>query len=304
MTPVGPISTLSEGCPLPWGNGILGKPGPGIGSGDAPVKEQETYLQNIATQWSRVFQAGTEEGDASTAARHQLLIRYQKAVLRFLQAELRDEHAAADLLSNFAIRVLEIDSFLRKADPHKGRFRDYLKAVLHRMVLEHFRRSNRETRRRQGIHEGTDSEPAVETEAWTSVQEERYRACFRAEVVQQAWQVLEETERTKGKPYATLIRLEEDLRARDADTPVRSADLARELTVRLGRPFTDMAVRQMRHRAREYYGELLVREVARTLEIDRPGVEDARRIEDSLIDLGLFNRYGKEALRRWCPAAP
>lgn len=268
------------------------------------MKDQDTYLQNIATQWSRVFQAGLEEGDASTAARHQLLIRYQKAVLRFLQAELRDDHAASDLLSNFALRVLEVDTFLRKADPHKGRFRDYLKTVLHRMVLEHFRRSNRETRRRQGIQEGTDSEPVAEAEAWTSVQEERYQACFRAEVVQQAWQILEETERTKGKPYATLIRLEEEMRERDPNTPVRSADLAREMGRLLGRPFTDVAIRQMRHRARELYGELLVREVARTLEIDQPAADDVRRIEDSLIDLGLFNRYGKDALRRWCAAAP
>ena len=52
-------------------------------------------LADVATHWSRVLQAQNTQGDAAVAARHELLVRYHEAVLRYLQLELRDEHAAA-----------------------------------------------------------------------------------------------------------------------------------------------------------------------------------------------------------------
>src|SRR3954468_13759997 len=110
-------------------------------------------LADVATHWSRVLQAQGTQGDA---ARNELLVRYHEAVLRYLRAELRDEHAAGQVFSDFAVRVLEVDSFLKRADPGRGRFRDYLKAVLRRMVIDHYRGKGRDQKRRAELTPGGD----------------------------------------------------------------------------------------------------------------------------------------------------
>src|SRR6516162_2808038 len=96
----------------------------------------EINLADMVTRWSNVFRAWQAEGGAAAAARHELL--------------LRDEHAAGQVYSDFALRVLEADRLLGHADPGRGRFRDYLKAVLRHMVADHYRRQ-REGRRREPL---------------------------------------------------------------------------------------------------------------------------------------------------------
>jgi DNA-directed RNA polymerase specialized sigma24 family protein len=112
---------------------------------------QEIDLANMATQWSVIFRAAQQEGDAAAAARSALLLRYHESVLRYLRAELHDEHAACQVYSNFAVRVLEVDRFLQRADPRRGRFRDYLKTVLRHMVADHHRAQQRENRQREAL---------------------------------------------------------------------------------------------------------------------------------------------------------
>jgi hypothetical protein len=79
---------------------------------------------------------------------------------------------------------------------------------------------------------------------------------------------------------------------------VRSAQLAERLAARLGRPFTAAGVRQLVHRGRELFGDLLVGEVARSLQVDAATPEGANRVEEELIDLGLLFSYCKAALER------
>ena len=80
-------------------------------------------LLSIPTSWSKVLEAGHSAG---FAARHHLLVRYHEAILNYLRAKLPwDEKGADQLYSDFAIRVLEIDPFLRQADPDRR-----LRAVL------------------------------------------------------------------------------------------------------------------------------------------------------------------------------
>src|SRR5258708_7511873 len=97
-----------------------------------------------STRWTLVLHAGRKAGDQAETARNELLVRYHDAVYRYLCARVGDGDAAGELFSRFAERVLEIHPFLQRADQKKGRFRDYLKTVLQRMVIDYFRENQRE----------------------------------------------------------------------------------------------------------------------------------------------------------------
>lgn len=249
----------------------------------------EADLANLTTQWSVILRAGQEEGDAAAAARSTLLLRYHEAVLRYLRAELRDEDAAGQVYSNFAVRVLEIDRFLQRADPRRGRFRDYLKTVLRHMVTDHHRQQQRENKQREALaRHGGEAEP----EAADSEEDQRFLTCWKQELINWAWQRLEETEKKTGQPYARLLRLQE------RQPGLRSAQAAKQLAAQLNRPFTADGVRQLAHRGRALFGEMLVREAARSLQVEVNDPEGVDRVEQELIDLGLLLSYCKTALDR------
>jgi RNA polymerase sigma-70 factor (ECF subfamily) len=255
------------------------------------VDEFLLNLGEVPTHWSRVFQAQATQGDCAAQARGELLVRYHEAIQRYLRAELRDEHAAGKLYSDFAVRVLEVDPFLKRADPERGRFRDYLKAVLRRMVFDYYRARGRESNKRVELVPGSDLEP-VAPEPEPPEEEGKFTECWRQELVNQSWRGLEEAEKRTGQPYATALRIQEK-------QELRSAQLAEQLSATLGRPFTAAGVRQLVRRGRVLFGELLVREVARSL-IEQPGeVVSKERLEQELIDLGLLFSYCKEALERY-----
>src|SRR5262245_18556900 len=86
--------------------------------------ESAQRLSSISTLWSLVEKAH-QETIAAAIAQRALLQRYCGAVYRYLLGALLDEAAAEDLFQDFALRFLRGD--FRRADPGKGRFRDYLK---------------------------------------------------------------------------------------------------------------------------------------------------------------------------------
>jgi RNA polymerase sigma-70 factor (ECF subfamily) len=249
-------------------------------------------LADVATHWSRVLQAQETQGDTAVAARNEMLVRYHEAVLRYLRAELRDEHAAGQVFSDFAVRVLQVDPFLKRADPDRGRFRDYLKAVLRRMVLDHYRGQGREQKKRAALGPGSDHEPAVEAPPEPDA-DAHFAECWRQELINQAWIALEEVERRTGQPYCSALRL------KDEQPDLRSAQLAERLSAQLGQPVSAAGVRQTLHRGRELFGDLLVQEVARSLRTSPGEVVDAGRLEQELIEVGLLFSYSKAALARY-----
>jgi hypothetical protein len=68
--------------------------------------------------------------------------------------------------------------------------------------------------------------------------------------------------------------------------------MAARLGARLGRPLTAAGVRQTLRRAREKFSDLLLDEVAHSLQTADPGA-----VEQELIDLGLLS-YCQDALQR------
>jgi len=121
---------------------------------------------------------------------------------------------------------------------------------------------------------------------------QQFLDCWRQELSNRAWQTLEQTEQKTGQPYAFLLRLQTE------QPDLRSAELAERLAVQRHRPFTAAGVRQLTHRGRALLGDLLVEEVARSLQLDPSDPEAVTRVEDELIALGLLFSYCTTALAR------
>jgi DNA-directed RNA polymerase specialized sigma24 family protein len=76
-----------------------------------------------------------QDPESVTTARRQLLLRYGRAVHRYLLGALRDADAADELSQESALRFLR--GGLRGADSQRGRFRTFLKGVLCHLVADY-----------------------------------------------------------------------------------------------------------------------------------------------------------------------
>lgn len=231
-------------------------------------------LGDIATHWTVVRQAHQGGGASVDRAKEELMERYGGAVYRYLLGALRDGHAADDLFQEFALRFLRGD--FRNADPQRGRFRDFVKTALYHLIVDH------QNRRRRGPAPLPAQELADPDKPDLYYSEQEFLASWRAEVLGRTWQALDEA----GQPFFDVLRL----RAEEPD--LSSAAMAERLSVRQGRPLTAEWVRQNLKRARERFANLLLDELARSL--DDPS---HARLEEELIDLGLLG-YCQDALRR------
>src|SRR5262249_34949919 len=67
------------------------------------------------------------------------MLTYGPAVRAYLLAILRDDHEADDALQDLLLQVTQ--QGLRTANPERGRFRDYLKAVVRNAALKRLRQN-------------------------------------------------------------------------------------------------------------------------------------------------------------------
>ncbi len=230
-------------------------------------------LNEIATHWTVVRQAHGDE--AVGPARAALMERYSGAVYRYLLGALRDQDAADELFQDFCLRFLRGD--FRNADPEKGRFRDFVKTALFHLIVDH------QNRRRRGprivpVEVADLAAPPEEL----SCSDQQWIESWRNEILARAWQALE-------RANAAYFQV---LRSRTAHPDASSADLAERLSAELGRPVKADWVRQTLRRAREQFTDLLVEELAASLE--NPSRE---RLEEELQDLELLD-YCRAALER------
>lgn len=234
-------------------------------------------LSQIVTEWSLLRQAHAEAAAPARAAQEKLLELYGGSVRRYLRACLRDADAAEEVFQNFAVRFLS--GSLKGADPKRGRFRHYLKGALSHLVADFHQR-----RRRAPLPLETDAEPVAP--AWTSEDDAAFAASWREELLAQAWKALAEDEAATGQPFHTALLL------RREHPEVRSEALAALLAVRLNRPITAAGIRQTLHRARERFADLLLAQVAATLD-----GADVEELGQELADLQLLH-YCDDALER------
>jgi RNA polymerase sigma factor (sigma-70 family) len=239
-------------------------------------------LSRISTIWTMVGDARRPAEGGTPDARMALIQRYQGAAYRYLLGALRDADAADEVFQEFALRVMQ--GAFRRADPGRGRFRDYLKTTLVHLVIDH---KNRQ--RNRPLHlEPVLAEPVAPAEEG-SASDEQFLQSWREDLLARAWSALEKAEREGGQPYFSVLRFR-------ADHPdCSSSEMASRLTERIRPecPFTETGVRKTLQRARAQFADTLLDEVARSL--DSPTREG---LEQELIDLDLLP-YCRSALERW-----
>ena len=231
-------------------------------------------LDAIPTQWSVVRGAHAAGAPPSAvAARQALVVRYAKAIRRYVGGVVRSGEDADELAQEVVVRLLKGD--FGGADPDRGRFRDLLKAAVRNLTRNHWARENR----RRGSDAGLDrlAAPDDADGAW--------EVEWRRTVLDHAWAALKAHERARPNPPTfTLLRLR-------VDSPDATSDeLAAALAAKSGTPVRADACRQLLRRARLRFAEALVAEL-------RAGLADPSpvRVMEELAALGLLD-YVKDFL--------
>jgi RNA polymerase sigma-70 factor (ECF subfamily) len=237
------------------------------------------HLSRISTLWSLVSLAHHDPSDEVRTAQQKLLERYSGAIHRYLLGALRDAEAADDLYQDFAYRFLHGD--LRRVDPQRGRFRDYVKGVLFHLVADYHKKRQRLPRQMASDHE----DPAVVCEP-DAEQERVFLATWRDELLMRTWTALAESDAVNSQSFHAVLRF------RAEHPQLRSHEMAEQLSQLLGKPLTAAGVRKTLERARDRFADLLLDEIAE--ELCDPTVE---HLEEELIDLNLLD-HCRPALER------
>jgi len=242
-------------------------------------QNQPSRLDRISTSWSLLAQAHAGAQDTAGVARALLVERYRGAVRRYLGAMLRDDEAADDLTQEFGLALIE--GKLAKATPDRGRFRDYIKAVVVHLVSRHRKQQKRLPRQ----SEADAQAPASKTDE----AEQAFVQSWRDELLARSWEALAQAH----AGYFTVLHH----RAAHADAAIE--EMIVELSAQLGKKLTADAIRQTLHRARAMFAEILLAEVAQSL---REPTQEA--VERELAELNLLTycqpafATGKEKAQR------
>ena len=239
------------------------------------------HLSQIGTLWSKVVQAHGADAKSATLAQALLLERYGGAAYRYLLGAVRDPDVADDLAQEFALRFLRGD--FRRADPDRGRFRDYLKTALIHLVTDHYRGQQALPRRLSADAPEPVVVPVDGPEA-----DEEFVASWRAELLDRAWKILARD----STAFHVVLRFH----VQNPETT--SAQAAQQVSAQLGRPVTADWLRQTLKRAHAKYADLLLDEVVHSLSTATPEVP----LRQELQELGLL-KYCRSALAKRCPEA-
>ena len=234
----------------------------------------EQHLSQIGTQWSAVLQA--HDSNQATAGQSRLLERYRRAVYRYLLGAVRDPHVADDLFQEFALRLVRGD--FHRANPERGRFRDFLKTSLYHLIVDFQRRKHKQM---QDLPE----DPAAE-EASVIASDREFLDVWRGELMARAWEALQTEDQQTGQQLYAVLRFRTD------HPEMRSPEMAEHFSRELNKPISPEWVRKRLHYARDKFADLLVAEVARGLQDASPD-----RIEEELLALGLFE-HCRDAVQR------
>lgn len=257
----------------------------GADARDSPLRIRRTLVEHevpdvrlsrISTQWTIVFQAHQGSPEEVASAQAELMNRYSGAVHRYLLGSLRDVHAAEELDQEFALRFIRGD--FHRADPSRGRFRDFVRKALRNLMIDY-------QRRRKHIPHALGDDTPEPADPASADFENDFKASWRQELMSRAWSGLKALE-AKGKPYHAVLQ------ERVKQPTMPSHQLAKILTERLGRPVDDGWVRQCLLRARARFVDILVDEVAASL--PEPTLDAC---EEELADLDLLH-YCAPAIQR------
>ncbi len=220
-----------------------------------------------------------EQADAQELAR--FFERYQRPVLRYLQRCVADEHSAADLFQEFALRFVRGD--FAGSRPRSGSFRQYLKTSLVNLVRDH------QTRNAKAPRPWSVREPQVPDERQ---QAELIDHTLRDELLGRAWELLQQREASgKAADYSIL-------RERVTHSDLSAAELGVRLTelgVRAEIP-DEILTRKLVQRAREEFAEQLLQATQQML-----GVTAWETVAEELAQLGLLQYCERHFRSRQAP---
>jgi hypothetical protein len=230
-----------------------------------PEPGADLRLDEVETDWSRIHEPG------------HFVMRYGKAVLRYLCAFLRNKDDAEEVAQDFFLHVLQ--SGLSNVRQERGRFRDYLKKAVrnHAVTFLRRKRPSRLTGDLQRVPAPEDPPSILDTE-WIK----QWRRCL----LTRSWKRLKTHQQEAPGNYCfTFLRLCA-LHPRE-----NSLVLAARASRVCGKSFRADAFRKQVSRGRRLLAQFLVKEVAETLV--NPSVTE---VEEELVDLGLM-KY----VRRFLP---
>jgi RNA polymerase sigma factor (sigma-70 family) len=235
--------------------------------------DRAEHLSRITTLWSAVYQTRAS-GNERIEGHCLLLERYRAAVYAYLLAAVRNADTADELFQEFALRVVRGD--FSKANPERGRFRDYLRKSLIHLVTDYFRERNAWPQR---LAENT----AASTSAPYATDECDFVHHWREEILERTWLALADAQPTY---HAVLL-----FRVQNPDVP--SPQMAAELSRQLGKPMEADAVRKALQRAHAKFADLLLDEVAASL-----GEPTHTELEEELRELDLLRYCGPALAKR------
>ena len=224
----------------------------------------DSRLDVIPTLWSMVQLAHAVGDGSATAARQALVLRYAKALRRYVGAIVKDPEQADELTQDVMMKLMQGN--FAGADPNLGRFRDFLKTAVRNMIRNHWAK----TARRRTATLAIDAADDAESEAWDHE--------WQANVLDHAWAALKQHETQHPSPPSWSV-----LRLRTDEPDATSEELAALLSRQLGTPLRADACRQLLRRARVRFAELLIAEVRVGLTTPSP-----EAVVDELIALGLW----------------
>lgn len=233
--------------------------------------DEDPHLSRIETRWTLIFEAKRGDERAGEAKRI-LMERYCGAVSRYLLASVRDVDAAEELAQEFALRFIRGD--FKNAEPGRGRFRDYVKRSVYHLMMDYHR-----ARRVQIRSLDSEVDDNQSPSGWIDELDRSFVESWRNELLARAWAQLSIEQKRTGKPYFEILKTRVD------HPDLKSEILAEMLSVKLGKKVDAGWVRVNLHRSRDRFVELLLREVASTL--DDPTVE---HLEEELVELDLYER--------------
>lgn len=243
-------------------------------------KSVEQHLSQINTAWTLLDRAHGQSSEPEVAAITAVVERYQTAVYRYLLAAIRDPNEADELFQDFALRLVRGD--FGKADPQRGRFRDYVKSALINLVINH----QKKQKKMRTLDPDTPEPEARNSDGFDHDRE--FIDNWRKTLLDRAWEGLAAAQTPDSPPFHEVLRF------RSENPDLKGNQMVEMLNARLepAKPFTDPGLRKILQRAREKFTDHLVEEVVRSLQ----NPSDAA-LEQELIDLG-FQMFCRRALER------
>jgi len=198
------------------------------------------------------------------------VMRYAPAIQGYLSIFLWNPHDVEDVCQAFLLRVVE--KGVVEESHLKGRFRDYLIATVRNAALAHLRR------RPIASQDSTPLAEIAATDDFVFPDEEEWLSGWRRIVLSGVWEALENHQREHpGNLGYTVLRTLVDHPRED------SGQLAARVSRLCGRTIQPEAFRKQVSRARRLFAELLVSEIASTLDDPTP-----LKVEEELIDLDVM----------------